>query len=59
MAKSAGIIARGKPDDRLNLAAIADHDQKSGSTVLIDHIRSRYQLLFGDMDPSLAAPRGE
>lgn len=59
MAKAAGIFARGKPDDRLKLAAIADHDQKSGSSVLIDHIRARYELLFGNMDPSLAAPRGE
>lgn len=59
MAKPAGILTRGKPEDRLKLAAIAANDQKSGNTVVLDFIRERYELLFGDMDPSLAAPRGE
>ena len=59
MAKSTGIITRGKLEDRLRLAAIADHEQTSGNSVVLGLIRARYQLLFGDMDPSLAAPRGE
>lgn len=53
--KSAAIIARGKPDDRARLAAIARHESRSGSDVLIQMIRTRYLELFGDTPPPMGA----
>lgn len=54
MARQAGIIAYGTPEDRLRLAAIVEATQgRSGSVVVIDLIRARYAELFGDLDPKL------
>lgn len=51
MASKHGIIAYGKAEDRLKLAAIAAADKRSGSNVVIDLIRARYKLLYGNIDP--------
>lgn len=59
MARPIGIIAYGKSDDRLRLAAIAKHRQTTGSKVLIDFIRQQYAELFGDLDPRVLAPEDE
>ena len=53
MTKPTGIIAYGRPEDRKRLAAVARHDSKTGSRVILDHIRDRYRELFGDLDPNL------
>lgn len=51
MKNSTAIIARGQPDDRLKLAAIARFEAQSGSEIVIQMIRSRYRELFGDTPP--------
>lgn len=56
MSKPVGIIAYGKSEDRLKLAAVAKRDGMTGSKVILNYIRARYKELYGDMDPSLAAP---
>jgi hypothetical protein len=53
MSRPKGIIAYGKDEDRLKLAAVARHEGKSGSEFIVDSIRVRYQQLFGDLPPEL------
>lgn len=51
MKNAAAIIARGKPEDRAKLAAIAKHEARSGSDTVIQMIRTKYRELFGDVPP--------
>lgn len=57
MSRPTAIIAYGRPEDRLKLAAVAHHTGTSGSKLVIENIRSEYTRLFGDLDPHLAAPK--
>ena len=52
-----GIIAYGAPDDRLKLAALSDALKKSGSQLIIDFIRQRYEEVYGDLDPGAASKK--
>lgn len=59
MAKPLGIIAYGRPEDRLKLAAIAKHQGKTSSRFLIDKIREEYQRLFGNTPPENLVTEGD
>ena len=51
------IAAYGDEKDRQRAAAVASAEDKSVSTLLIDYIRTRYQKLFGDVDPDKVIPK--
>lgn len=51
MARSKGIIAYGKEEDRLKLAALSRILGKSGSELIIEMIRDKYVEVVGDIDP--------
>lgn len=53
MARKLGIIAYGSLEDRLKLELLARNRGCSGSEWIITKIRKEYELLFGDMNPSL------
>lgn len=51
MNRDKGIIAYGTAEDRLKLAVLASIGKQSGSEIMIDLIRKRYDTIFGDADP--------
>lgn len=55
MTRHKGIIAYGTEVDREKLAVLAQVSSQSGSEVIIEMIRRRYQDVFGETDPKLIA----
>ncbi|AKU43567.1 hypothetical protein CPT_Seuss41 [Caulobacter phage Seuss] len=59
MAKPTGIIAYGRPEDRLKLAAIAKSEGVTSSRWIVDQIRKRYRELYAETPPENLTGGGE
>lgn len=53
MSRDKGIIAYGTADDRKKLQVLANLSKQSGSELIIEMVRKRYEGIFGEADPQL------